>query len=412
MKYIVIFLLLPFLAFSQNLPTEKAVKGVSPIASSPRMNSGPTAGQTYAVVVGISDYQDKDIPDLRFADKDAQAFAAYLQSPAGGTVPSENIIVLQNEKATTARIADALIWMLETSKAGDRAIIYFSGHGDVETITRFNRGYLLTYDSPPKIYMAGAFNIRDLQDIISTLSDRDVQVVMISDACRAGKLAGEAVGGTEATAQNLSKQLAGEIKIMSCQPNEFSLEGEQWGGGRGAFSYHLLDGLYGLADKNGDAQVNLFEIGRYLEDRVPEETAPQRQMPFTVGDRNTFVALVDAPTLAQLKGKKATEQLQMAQIEAKGMEAQLLAGVDSTIQKMYAAFVAAIDHKQLLEPAGHAAYDLYLKLSQEESIKDLHNLMRRNLSVALQEGAQQAVNAYLAANPRIMVRKTLLTRQR
>ena len=36
---------------------------------------------TYAVVVGISDYQDEDIPDLRFADKDALAFAGFLQSP-------------------------------------------------------------------------------------------------------------------------------------------------------------------------------------------------------------------------------------------------------------------------------------------------------------------------------------------
>ncbi len=33
---------------------------------------------TYAVVVGISDYQDEDIPDLRFADKDAEAFATFL----------------------------------------------------------------------------------------------------------------------------------------------------------------------------------------------------------------------------------------------------------------------------------------------------------------------------------------------
>ncbi|MBK9017573.1 MAG: hypothetical protein IPM82_27970, partial [Saprospiraceae bacterium] len=26
---------------------------------------------------------------------------------------------------------------------------------------------------------------------------------------------------------------ANEVKILSCQPSRFSLEGEQWGGGRG-----------------------------------------------------------------------------------------------------------------------------------------------------------------------------------
>jgi hypothetical protein len=38
-----------------------------------------TGTSTYAVVVGISDYQDKDIPDLRFADRDAEATVNLLE---------------------------------------------------------------------------------------------------------------------------------------------------------------------------------------------------------------------------------------------------------------------------------------------------------------------------------------------
>ncbi|MBK8492539.1 MAG: caspase family protein [Saprospirales bacterium] len=44
----------------------------------------PEPGATYAVVVGISDYQSPDIPDLRFAHRDAQAFADLLKSAGGG----------------------------------------------------------------------------------------------------------------------------------------------------------------------------------------------------------------------------------------------------------------------------------------------------------------------------------------
>ncbi len=40
---------------------------------------------TRAVVVGISDYQDEKISDLKYAHRDAIAFAAWLQSPAGGS---------------------------------------------------------------------------------------------------------------------------------------------------------------------------------------------------------------------------------------------------------------------------------------------------------------------------------------
>ncbi|MBP6185223.1 MAG: hypothetical protein KA479_09805, partial [Saprospiraceae bacterium] len=61
---------------------------------------GNAGGKTWAVVVGISDYQDKDIPDLRFAHKDAEAFALWLQSPAGGSLDGDQLQVLINDKAT------------------------------------------------------------------------------------------------------------------------------------------------------------------------------------------------------------------------------------------------------------------------------------------------------------------------
>lgn len=55
-------------------------KGTTPFVSH---SSDLKSYSTYAVIVGISAYQDKDIPDLRFADKDAEAFANYLRSNAG-----------------------------------------------------------------------------------------------------------------------------------------------------------------------------------------------------------------------------------------------------------------------------------------------------------------------------------------
>ncbi|MCF8243528.1 MAG: caspase family protein [Saprospiraceae bacterium] len=52
---------------------------------------------TRAVVIGISNYQDPGIPDLRFADKDAKAFASFLRSPPGGDVSSDHLRLLTNE---------------------------------------------------------------------------------------------------------------------------------------------------------------------------------------------------------------------------------------------------------------------------------------------------------------------------
>ena len=369
-------------------------KGVAPLAN-PHSAIGNPQSKTYAVVVGISDYQDPGIPDLRFADRDAAAFAAYLQSPAGGSLPPERIMLLTNKAATTGAIASAMDWLIADCKEGDRAIIYFSGHGDVETRTRFQRGFLLTYDSPPTNYLAGAFALIFLQDIITTLSEQGVQVVMVSDACRAGKLAGSDIGGAQTTNANLSKQYANEIKILSCQPDEFSLEGEQWGGGRGAFSYHLIDGLTGMADGNSDTQVNLLEIGQYLQTKVPAETDPHSQIPLTVGSMKTVLADVDEASLAAVRERKEKALPTIAAIETKGFEEAVLAGMDSIWQKKYEQFTAALERDDLLEPAGSSAYDLYVELSQVPELERLHGVMKRNLATALQEESQQAINAWL-----------------
>jgi hypothetical protein len=122
MKHCIVYFLFPFLAYAQNQ------KGASPIANAQER----IAKNTYAVVVGISDYQDKDIPDLRFADRDAEAFANFLRSQAGGSLDGDHLKLLTNSEATLGQFAAALDWLMEVTKEGDNAIVYFSGHGDVE----------------------------------------------------------------------------------------------------------------------------------------------------------------------------------------------------------------------------------------------------------------------------------------
>ena len=51
-------------------------------------------GSTYAIVVGISNYQDEGIPDLRFADRDAEAFANFLRSPSGGWASGKGLVLV------------------------------------------------------------------------------------------------------------------------------------------------------------------------------------------------------------------------------------------------------------------------------------------------------------------------------
>ncbi len=358
-------------------------------------------GTTRAVVIGVSDYQNEHIPDLLFAHADALAFANYLKSPAGGGLPEENVKVLTNKQATQGQMAAVLTWLLEESKEGDQAIVYFSGHGDMETQTMANYGFLLTHDAPASTYMAGgAFPVVYLQSIIQTLSaQKGVQVMMIADACHSGKLAGSAGGGTQATAKVLADQFANEAKILSCQPNEFSIEGPEWGGGHGVFTYYLIDGLTGFADANGDFTVTLLEIQRFLEDQVSAAAAPRSQIPLVFGNKSLVTAKVDPPTFAALKAKRLNEPSGdlMGFVGARSVSGP--GAEDSLTMALYRRFLAALETKHLLYPEEGSAYSIYNTIRDRPLMQDHRQEMRRNLAAALQDAAQQAINDYLAASP-------------
>lgn len=361
---------------------------------------------TRAVVVGISDYKNEQITDLRFADADAKQFVAFLQSPAGGGIPASQIQLLTNEKATQGQIATALTWLVEESKSGDKAIIYFSGHGDMESLTGLS--FLLAYDASANAYSGGGgFPVIFLQSIITRLStQKQVQVLLVTDACRSGKLAGNEINGAQATTKILSDQFANEVKILSCQPNEFSLESTSWGGGRGVFSYYLIDGLKGLADNNQDQNVTLLELSRYLEDQVPTATAPHSQIPMIVGNKGAVIAQVDGPTLLALQQEKNQPQaLALSAIAARAVAANDEIAGDSTTARLLRLFDAALAENRLLEPAGNSAFAFYEQLKSHPGAQAQLGLVRRNLAAKLQDEAQEAINDYLAADPQEMSRR-------
>ncbi len=366
---------------------------------------GNAGGKTWAVVVGISDYQDKDIPDLRFAHKDAEAFALWLQSPAGGSLDGDQLQVLINDKATAGRVAEALDALLERVQENDKVFIYFSGHGDVERKTLSQPGFLLCWDAPARVYMGGGtYSLAYLQEVVATLSlQNKAKVTVIADACRAGKLAGSQIGGPQLTSANLQRQQANEMKILSCQSAEYSLEGTQWGGGRGVFSYHLMDGLYGLADRNEDGVVTLGELDRYLEDHVTAQAAPISQVPVLLGNKTDGIAIIHDETLADINRIKSGEMVYLSATDSRGIEDDVLAKLDSGIVKLYLAFKEAVIEKRyfpdtLTVNAKPSADELYTTLLAEPGLSPLYGAMTRNYAAVLQDEAQQTLNEFLKTN--------------
>lgn len=256
-------------------------------------------GNTYAIVVGVSDYGDKQIPDLKYADRDATAFYNYLKSSAGLMIPDSNIKFLINDQATLAAIDDAINWSRNILRKNDRLIIYFAGHGDVEKQTLWQLGYLLAFDTPSGNYRNNAVRLEDINNLVKTVSVSDsiqAQVLIILDACRSGKLSSSDSRGVSLTAEQLEKNIANEVRILSCKANQFSIEDEQWGGGHGLFTFHLINGLFGAADKSEDQTITVEEIQDYLKSKMKESlkeiSVPHVQNPVIEGNEEFILSHV------------------------------------------------------------------------------------------------------------------------
>jgi hypothetical protein len=120
----------------------------------------------------------------------------------------------------------------------------------------------------------------DLQDVFDRIL-KAKHVITFIDSCHSFGVSGERFGARQ---NNLSNQYleryaskADRAVITGSDVSELSLEGEQWGGGHGVFTYFVLKGLQNEeADINKDGTVTAGELFWYLSEQVPRATNRQQ----------------------------------------------------------------------------------------------------------------------------------------
>lgn len=233
--------------------------------------------QRWAVVVGISAYSDPTIKNLKYADKDANDFAEFLKTPAGGGFEEGRIKILLNKDATLNNIKLALYNFLRQTVDKDLVVIYFAGHGAPEPANP-NNNYLLCYDTDPKSLETTAFPMWDVKTALTRYIPSK-RVVVFTDACHSGGISSDIVTrGMKLNDDNLINQYLsdlsntkeGIIVFTASQAGEVSQELDKFG--HGVFTHFLLDGMKGNADFNNDYTVTIGELMDYVEEKVKRQT--------------------------------------------------------------------------------------------------------------------------------------------
>jgi tetratricopeptide (TPR) repeat protein/uncharacterized caspase-like protein len=260
-------------------------------------------GNRWAVVVGVSQY--KNLPagkQLQFAHRDAQAFADFLRSPQGGGFPSTHIKVLVNQDATLSAIRTALgTWLARSAETDDVVYIFFAGHGVVEGE---RDGYLVAHDSDPQNLYATALSVAELDRVV-TERLRARTVVLIADACHSGNIGWTSRATAEQVLigrylDEVGKSGRGVFRLLGSRADENSYEDKRWGGGHGVFTHFLLEALRGKADADKDGFVRATEALDYLARVVPAETK-SLQHPRSAGNVDPRLPLSVIPAAPVVK---------------------------------------------------------------------------------------------------------------
>jgi len=364
-----LFLLLSMLGISQVPATNRGVIVSSTTAA------GNVTGEIYAIITGVSSYPG--INPLKYADRDAILFRNFLKTANGGNVKPENILSLINDSAKAADFnVGAYSWLQRKKlKAGDRLYIYFSGHGDAMNEDLY---FFLPYDCSPSKddhnYLGtGNINMHTVKTLfIKPQTAKGVEVLLIMDACRTNELPGGKEGQQNFTKSFIAEEKMGEIMLLSTGAGQVSVEAADIGNGHGLFTYYLIDGLAGAADKdslNGDndGKVSLSEIGAYVKTqvkRIARTNYNTVQIPYyCCAERDlTMIAKVDPQTYTAWEYSKKIQALSADQnlfalnnpMGQKGVGDLSL--IDTSQINIYNQFVGALKEEKLLGAASAETY--------------------------------------------------------
>ena len=239
------------------------VMRVAPVAASlhPLMKQRENI---YAVVIGIGTYQDPRL-NLRYTANDAQGLYELLIDPNWGGLPEDHVQLLLNEQATDRNIKSALgKWLWRQATEDSTVIIYYSGHGAPEG----DETFWVTYNADIDDLYATALSNNEVGEILDRI--RSKHLIMFLDACYNAAIVhrknSTRTGPTEIPWDNFVGE--GRVTISASDGKQLSLELDEYQ--HGVFTYYLLEGLKGKADKNSDYMVDVLEIWDYLKYRVTQ----------------------------------------------------------------------------------------------------------------------------------------------
>jgi hypothetical protein len=269
----------------------------------------PGTNKRFALVIGVDEYQDKQITELEGATNDAKSIASALVQYAG--FPNDQVTLLASDQPverwpTRGNILRKLSNLRTGVPKDGLLLVAFAGHG----IERDGKAYLLPSDAQVSGDVAlledTAINVDEMRRRI--IQTGVGQVVLILDACRNDPTAGRGDSDNPLTKKYVdafnfeerNREITAFATLYATEVGRRAYEYTEKK--QGYFTWALVQGLKGEA-ANDKGEVTLGSLIKYLQEAVPKRIgldlgAGKVQRPFAVVEGYKASELIVAKTAA------------------------------------------------------------------------------------------------------------------
>jgi len=260
----------------------------------PQSDSVKLYSNSYAVIIGISDYQSESIPDLDYAREDALSIRDVLIRRFNFS--DKNITTLLDRDATLYNMKK-VFGHLHDVEDNSCVFFFYAGHGETIALKNgIDMGFLIPHDadnsSQGSLY-ATCLPMSEMSSLSSFIPSK--HVLFMIDACYGGLATVSSRGLHDDTKLYLDKMMKANARQIITAGGKGEKVIEQARLGHSIFTKVLLDALdKGLADLDNDGIIPATELYSYLRKQVSAYSFNQQTPAFRTftPDEGEFVFLL------------------------------------------------------------------------------------------------------------------------
>lgn len=241
-------------------------------------------GTYRALVIGINEYEDRNIPSLINARNDAKAVAEILEE----RYRFEEVNLLLDEEATKKAVYDAMRELIRVANPDDSVLIYYSGHGELDAYSVEKKdGWWLPRDAVSGDTFTYLENSM-VRTVISNMKAR--HVLLVSDSCYAGTLFGQ-TRSIPPIGERLYRELHERQSRWGMTSGNKHPVSDTGAGGHSVFASQLLKVLKGNRQPYLSTQ-EIFNRIRYVVSNNSEQTPICRPLQNSGDEGGEFVFIL------------------------------------------------------------------------------------------------------------------------